>query len=113
MKNRKGTLKRLLGYIKPYLGWLILALVFALIQIAATLFIPVIIGNAIDFIIEKGNVDFPEVFKRLIALGGLIAVAALFQWLVSLCTNKVSYDTIRDIRNAAFEKLNKDRKSVV
>lgn len=107
MKNRKGTLKRLLGYIKPYLGWLILALVFALIQIAATLFIPVIIGNAIDFIIEKGNVDFPEVFKRLIALGGLIAVAALFQWLVSLCTNKVSYDTIRDIRNAAFEKLNK------
>lgn len=106
-KNAKprGTIRRLLSYVKPYSGWLILALLFALIQITATLFAPVIVGNAIDYIIGKGNVVFDEVFKRLFQLGGLIAAAALFQWLVSYCTNKVSYRTIRDIRRDAFNKL--------
>lgn len=106
-KKTSGTMLRLVKYTKPYVGWLLLALFFALIQIAATLLAPVVVGNAIDFIIDKGNVLFDEVFVKLLQLGGLIAVAALFQWLVSYCTNKVSYKTIRDIRRDAFNKLNR------
>lgn len=105
MKPR--TVSRILKYVKPYLFWLILALVFAVIQIAATLFAPIVIGSAIDYIIAEKQVYFDEVFIRLLQLGGLVAVAALFQWLVSLCTNKVSYRTIRDIRRDAFDKLNR------
>ena len=104
---RPRTIRRLLSYVKPYMFWLILALFFALLQIAATLFAPIVIGNAIDYIIGKNNVDFDAVFKRLFILGGLIAAASLFQWLVSLCTNKVAYRTIRDIRRDAFDKLNR------
>lgn len=104
---RPRTIGRLLSYVKPYMFWLILALFFALLQIAATLFAPIVIGNAIDYIIGKNNVDFDAVFKRLFILGGLIATASLFQWLVSLCTNKVAYRTIRDIRRDAFDKLNR------
>lgn len=106
-KQRPRTLSRLLIYAKPYIGWLILALIFALAQIAATLLAPVVVGRAIDFIIGKGNVVFDEVFYRLLQLGGLVGAAAVFQWLVSLCTNKVSYNTIRDIRRDAFNKLNR------
>ena len=101
--KQKGTIIRLLSYVKPYSGWLVLALLFAVIQIAATLFVPVVIGEAIDFIVTKGDVNFDGVFKKIIELGALATVAAIFQWLVSYCTNKLSYRTIRDIR---------DRKSV-
>ncbi|MCI9031935.1 MAG: ABC transporter ATP-binding protein [Clostridia bacterium] len=104
---KKRTVSRLLSYVKPYRKWLVLALFFALIQIAATLFVPVVIGEAIDFIVGKGEVDFKGVFKKLIELGALAAVAASFQWLVSYCTNKLSYRTIRDIRREAFQKLNR------
>lgn len=104
---KKGTIVRLLSYVKPYAGWLVLALVFALVQIAATLFVPVVIGEAIDFIAAKGDVNFKGVFKKLIELGALASVAAIFQWLVSYCTNKLSYRTIRDIRREAFQKLNR------
>ncbi len=104
--KQKGTIIRLLSYVKPYSGWLVLALLFAVIQIAATLFVPVVIGEAIDFIVTKGDVNFDGVFKKIIELGALAAVAAIFQWLVSYCTNKLSYRTIRDIRREAFGKLN-------
>ena len=104
--KQKGTIIRLLSYVKPYSGWLVLALLFAVIQIAATLFVPVVIGEAIDFIVTKGDVNFDGVFKKIIELGALATVAAIFQWLVSYCTNKLSYRTIRDIRREAFGKLN-------
>lgn len=104
---KKRTVSRLLSYVKPYRKWLAFALFFAFIQIAATLFVPVVIGEAIDFIVGKGEVDFKGVFKKLIELGALTAVAASFQWLVSYCTNKLSYRTIRDIRREAFQKLNR------
>ena len=105
--KKRGTIRRLLSYIRPYLGWLILALLFALIQIAATLFAPVIVGDAIDFIVGKGDVDFDGAAKKLFQLGALIVVASLFQWLVSYCTNKLAYRTVRDIRRQAFDKLNR------
>lgn len=102
----KGTLSRLLGYIKPNLPFLLLALLFSVIQITATLLAPVVIGRAIDYIIAENNVNFTMVLRYIWILLGLIGVAVLFQWLSTLCTNRVAYDIVRDLRVAAFGKLN-------
>lgn len=104
--KKKSTLRRLLGYCKPYLGFLILALVFAVGQIVATLFAPVIIGNAVDYMIGAGAVDFEKILIHMIELAAAIAAAALCQWLVGLCTNKTAYGIIRDLRVLTFDKLN-------
>lgn len=102
----KQVIKRLLKYVKPYMGYLVLALLFAIINISAVLFAPRIIGNGIDYIIGKGNVDFSRVFTTVIALGIVIVIAIVFQWLMNLCTNKLSFNTIRDLRIDTFNKLN-------
>lgn len=104
--NKKSTLIRLLGYCKPYLGFLILALLFAVGQIVATLFAPVIIGNAVDYMIGAGAVDFEKILVKVIELAAAVGAAALCQWLVGLCTNKTAYGIIRDLRVLTFDKLN-------
>ena len=104
---KKNVLKRLLYFIKPYIKYLIFTLICAIISVSLTLLAPVLIGNAIDYIVGKGNVNFPIILKFLIILGATIVFGAVFQWLMSLCTNKITYNTVKDIRTAAFDKLNK------
>lgn len=100
------SIKKLLVYAKPYLPSIILALVCSLIQIAATLLAPVVVGKTVDYIIGKDNVDFAVILKNAGILGGLIVIAVLFQYLSSLLINSASYKTIRDLRRYAFNKLN-------
>ena len=102
-----SVIKRLLKYTSPYMGFLIMALVSSVIYIALTLLGPVLIGNAIDFIIGPGNVYFDKILKILIYLVFTIAGASLFQWLMSYCTNTVSYRTVKDIRTDVFNKLSR------
>lgn len=102
---RTETLKRILTFVKPYIGYLIFSLISAIISVGLSLYAPVLIGNAIDMIIDVNNVYFVGILKILISLGIVIAVSAFFQWLMSLCTNRVTYYTIKDIRIAAFAKL--------
>lgn len=106
-KNEKQseTLKKVLRYIKRYRWYLVLSLVFAVVTVAATLYIPVLTGQAIDHIIDKGLVEFSAVFSILIKIGIIIAVTALAQWLMNVCNNKITYEVIQDIRREAFEKL--------
>lgn len=106
-KNEKQseTLKKVLRYIKRYRWYLVLSLVFAVVTVAATLYIPVLTGEAIDHIIDKGLVEFSAVFSILIKIGIIIAVTALAQWLMNVCNNKITYEVIQDIRREAFEKL--------
>ena len=104
---KKNVLKRLLYFIKPYIKYLIFTLICAIISVSLTLLAPVLIGNAIDYIVGKGNVNFPIILKFLIILAATIVFGAVFQWLMSLCTNKITYNTVKDIRTAAFDKLNK------
>lgn len=106
-RKDKGAVGRVLHYARPYLWLLALALLFAVIQITATLLAPVIVGKAIDCMLGKGAVAFTRIFTYVIYLLLTIAAAALFQWLGTLCTNKLAYYTIRDLRNAAFTKLNR------
>ncbi|MEG0615869.1 MAG: ABC transporter transmembrane domain-containing protein, partial [Oscillospiraceae bacterium] len=108
MKIKKfSVIKRLLSYSKPYLGYLVFALISAIISVSMTLFAPVLIGDAIDFIIGKNNVNFSKILHFVVTLAVVIIIGAFFQWIMTLCTNKIAYKTVRDIRISAFKKLNK------
>lgn len=104
---QKNLLKRLLSFTRPYLSHLALALFFAVVGVSMTLYAPVLTGRAIDLIAGKGAVDFQALKKILEALAGVVATAALSQWLMGLCTNKITYLTVRDIRVKAFDRLQK------
>ena len=107
MKNKSSTMKRVLLQIKPYLPTIILLLIFAVISVICTLYIPVLIGDAIDCIISAGQVDFDAIMPKLYTCIGLILVAALSQWLMNVCGNRVTYNTIRDMRELAFKKIHR------
>lgn len=111
--NSKGSIKLVLKFMRPYYPLIALALLFSVIQIAATLYAPVVIGDAVDYIIGAGNVNLEQVMRRAYVLMGLIAVVMVFQWLASLCTNKAAMNTVRDLRCAAFNKLNRVPLSVI
>ncbi len=100
------TIKRVLSFIKPYQYYVWLSLFFALITVVTTLYAPIVTGDAIDLIIDKGQVDFIGLKPLLIKFGIVILITALSQWLMSLCNNKITYQVVRDIRVSAFERLN-------
>lgn len=99
-------LKRILQYTRPHILFLILAFASALCSVIFTLLAPVLTGKAVDLIVGPQNVDFPGVLRNLIALGVVILLGAAFQWVLSLCTNRVTYHTVRDLRMDVFHKLN-------
>lgn len=110
MKGRKysdAPLKSVILYAKPYMAYLVIALLLAVVSVSLTLYAPILTGQGIDLIIKKGKVDFSALEPILIKLGVTAGMTALSQWLMSLCTNKVTYLTIRDIRNEAFARLEK------
>ena len=77
----------------------------ALISVGLTLYVPVLIGEAIDVIIDKGNVDIDTVLNKLLIGGILILITALCNWLMNAINNRISYHVLRDIRNEAFDKI--------
>ena len=105
MENRKETLARVLRFAKPYRWYLLAALVSAVLSVSLTLYAPVLIGWGIDQIIAPGKVYFDNLLPILIELGIVAVLAAIFQWLLTLCTNIVTYKTVRDLRSAAFEHM--------
>ena len=104
MKKSK-TLTRVLSYIGKYKYLLPISILMALISTALTLYVPILIGDAIDLAVGKGNVDIPEIIKLLTLAGILIAITALTQWIMSTVNNRIAFHVTRDIRNEAFEKL--------
>lgn len=100
------TLKRILGYVKPYKMYLAAAIVFSFVGVLLSLFVPVFIGKGVDLIVGKGNVDFKGLLKLAGVLAATVLVSTFFQWLTALATNRLSYNTIRDIRTDLFDKLN-------
>ncbi|NLK28111.1 MAG: ABC transporter ATP-binding protein [Clostridiales bacterium] len=105
--KRKNTdlFKRLLTYTRPYRMDMLLALLCALFGVTCSLLSPVLIGHAVDYIIGPGNVDFPKIFKVLVRLALTIAGGALLQWLMTYFTNKITFQTVKDLRTQAFQKL--------
>lgn len=103
---KKSTFSRLLGYVSKYKGYMFASLIFALISNILIVFIPLIIGKAIDKIISKGEVDFDSLIKKIILLGVIYLISALFTWLFNAVANIVAYNTIKDLRNEALNKIN-------
>ena len=105
--KEKSAVKPLLKYIRPYRSLLITSLVFAVISVALTLYAPILMGYGIDKIIAEKQVDFEGIVPILIKLGIIVVLTGIAQWLMNLCTNKITYYTVRDIRADAFAKLQK------
>lgn len=109
MKDKKtsqsATVKRVLHYIGKYHIFLWLSVLMAAVTVASTLYVPVLIGQAIDNIVGVGNVDFEKVSFILMKIAVFIAITALSQWLMNICNNKITYHVTRDIRDEAIEKL--------
>lgn len=103
MKNA-STLKKVLKYIRRYFFWLILSVLLAAATVAGTLYIPIIAGNAIDCIVE-GGVDFAAIFPLLIEAGVIAGATALLQWLMNAINNKITFQVVRDLRSAAFRRI--------
>lgn len=105
-ENKVPVIPRLWAYAKPYGIFLFLGLVCAVISIALSLWMPILIGRGVDYIVGPGQVDFSGVMRYVIILGVNIGVTVVFQYLMSLCTNQITYKTIQNIRKDAFEKFN-------
>ena len=105
MKNQKSTLKKVLRYVRPYFPALIGSLLLALVFVVMSLYIPILVGQAIDFIVDEGLVDFAAISRKLLLIGICTAVAALAQWVMSQINNFVTFRVTRDIRNEAFHHL--------
>ncbi len=101
------TLRKVFHYIRRYIPVLILSILFAAVTVALTLYFPILTGNAIDLIIEKGCVDFSGIQNILVKGGVVILLTAAAQWLMNICNNRMTYGIVRDIRKDAFDKLEK------
>ena len=103
--QKQSTLKRILGYVGKYPLVLTGCFLFAILTVAASLLIPVFLGDAIDCIVDKGRVDWQTLYTLFIKIGGAVGVAALSQFLLSLCNNRIACNVVRDIRKDAFHKI--------
>lgn len=103
--NQKVTVKKIFKYLTHYKLSIIFSLLFAFITVAGQLAIPVLQGKVIDRIIGAGNVDIKGIITILIIIAVTVAATALFQWIMNVINNKITYSIVRDIRKDAFEKL--------
>lgn len=104
-RKQKDTLLKVWGYIKKYRMLVVLSIAFAGIVVALTLYLPILIGEAIDYIIEPGKVDFVVIRGILMKSVVIAIVTAVLQWIMNTINNKITYQVIADIRKDAFERL--------
>lgn len=104
MKN--ATVMRILSYVKKYKIQLILVIIFALTSNVLTIVAPFFTGKAIDYMVNKGQVNFSAILKIVAFLSIIYGLSALLQWFLSIFTNVISNRTVKDIRDELFEKLN-------
>ena len=105
-KNKQSqTIRKVLAYIRQYRILVLMSLLFAAVTVFATLYFPILTGDAVDLILEKGRVDFNGIADIIKKAGILAAVTAAAQWLMNVINNRITYQVIRDIREEAFQKI--------
>ena len=104
-QQRKATLNRVLHKIRPYSAFVVCSLLVAAVSVAAQLYIPILCGDTIDKMLGKGNVDLAGVLRIAVSILVVAAVAALAQWLLSVCNNRITFSVSRDLRNEALRKI--------
>ena len=106
-KKNQAVMKRILRFIKPYVPFLIISFVCAAVSVAAQLLVPILCGNAIDFMIGEGKVDFKGVGTIITAIAVATIITAFAQWAMAACNNKITFGVSRDLRNASIHKIQK------
>ena len=100
-----NTIKKVLGYLKIYKILFAISLILALAVVAGTLYIPILVGNAIDLAIEAGRVDFDGIKGILLQIAVVTLITALCQWLMNVCNNRITFGIVRRLRRDAFNKI--------
>lgn len=99
--------RRLLGYVRPHMGSFMASFVSAAISVVLQLYTPIIIGEGIDLIVGAGRVDFTALLPLVTRLAFVVVGASAFQWLQGYCVNRLSYETVRDMRIETSDKLSR------
>ena len=107
MHKNRSTTKKILKLIRPYIHLVFLSFVFAFLSAVLTLYAPILIGDGVDLILGKGNVDFDGIFRILKGLAAVLIVTGIAQWLMNLCNNTITYRVVKDVRMKAFARLQK------
>ena len=103
--TQKATLKKVMQCISRYRFLVVLSILLAAISVALTLYVPILVGDAIDFIVAAGQVNFDQMMTTLTRVVIVVAITALAQWLMNVINNKITYQVIRDMRDQAFRKI--------
>lgn len=103
--GQMAVMRKVLHYMKHYIPLLVFSIVLAAASVALTLYFPILTGRAIDLIIEKGRVDFDGMFVILRKGAIVVVLTAVFQWLMNISNNRMTYGIVRDIRKDAFDKI--------
>ena len=106
MENQ-STIKKVLTYIKRYLPLVIFSILLALVNVALTLYVPILTGDAVDLIVDKGLVDMPGILAILKKIVIAIVITAAVTWIMNIVNNHITYHVVWDIRRDAFAKLQK------
>lgn len=101
----KGTVRKVLKRIEKYKFYLIMSIIMAAITVVSTLYVPIMVGDAIDYIIGPSNVNFTMITQTLIRIAVVVGITALSQWIMNICNNKITYHVTRDIRDEAIDKI--------
>lgn len=104
-KKSKGTLSKILSRIQKYKFLLFVSILFAAGTVCLTLYVPILVGQAIDCIIDKGNVNFVAISNIIAQICIAVALTAILQWIMNMINNRITYGVIRDLRKDAFNKL--------
>ncbi len=105
MKRKRTVVKRVLQAIGKYKIWLAASLVLALLTVALTLYAPILVGDAIDYILGPGDVEFAALCSLLARIAAIVGATSLLQWAMNLCNNRITYRVVMDVRTAAFDHL--------
>lgn len=106
-KQSRKVLGHVLSYLRPYRIHILLSALLATVSVGLTLYIPIVIGDAIDCIVDPGNVDFERIYPLLIRVAICAGIIAIAQWLMSVINNKITFEVVRDTRGAAFRRIQK------
>ena len=102
---QREALRKVLHRLKKYRVLIVLSILFAAVTVALTLYVPVLVGDAIDRILGAGQVDFAGIASILLQIGILVAITSLLQWLMNTINNKITFQVVRDVRSEAFRKI--------
>ena len=106
MKQKK-TFIRVLRHIRPYSFFVVLSILCGAVSVAAQLLVPIFCGDAIDYMLGIGRVDFEAIERLILSIAGVTALSAAAQWVLAACNNRVTFCVSRDLRNEAVEKIQK------